>query len=49
MIKNFSDFTHTPWDDVWDKPIIEVLNIMAFARQYNKEQERQMERYRRTH
>lgn len=49
MIKNFSDFTNTPWDDVWDKPIIEVLNIMAFAKAYNKEQQRLMERYRRTH
>lgn len=49
LVKNFSDFTNTPWDVVWDKSIIEVLNVMAFAREYNRKQEEAIKRYRRTH
>lgn len=49
LIKHFADFTNTSWDVVWDKPIIEIFNIMAFARKFNREQEKAMERWRRRH
>lgn len=36
LIHLFSDFTHIDWDRVWDKNIVEVLNIIAFIREFNK-------------
>lgn len=35
LVKMYSDFTHIDWDTVWDKGIVEVLNTVAFIKEYN--------------
>ena len=41
-VKVVSDMVHSPWDEVFRMNIVEFLNILSFARDYNAEQERIM-------
>lgn len=44
LIHTFSQFTLTPWDDVWNKNIIEFFNIIAFIREYKRREAEQIKR-----
>ena len=36
LIKNYSDFTNTEWQKVWDVNIIEFFQTVSFAREYER-------------
>lgn len=39
LIKDYSDFTHIDFDGVWDKPIAEFLNTIAFIKEYKRREQ----------
>lgn len=37
------------WDDVWKKPAIEFLNVLAYRKDKDQMEKELMERWKRTH
>lgn len=48
-VDTVSETCRCPWDEVWAKPAVEFLGILAYARDKAEKRKKEIERWRRSH
>lgn len=44
-----SETCRCPWNDVWEMPVMEFLNILCYRKDKIEREKREIEQYKRTH
>lgn len=48
-MKEYSDFTLTPFNKVWETNIVEFFQMLAFIKEHRKREQDAIRRYQKTH
>ena len=48
-IDRASETLRCPWDEVWTKPAVEFLNVLAYRKDRDAREREALERWKRTH